>query len=307
MGKTNRRRRSSASPSCSPRATSTRCWSCTSPTRPSPPSRAQTVGRPRRDPQAALESFLAVKPRMEGTIEKVLEAGDTALVANRWRLSGTAPDGSPVQMAATSADVLRRRPDGSWGIVIDDPWGAAVAGGGPPAPPARRAGPPDPGEPRLPPREGLAALERAAAGGLRARGLPGGPRLLRLGAAAAVRGGRPPDRRGGSPRAALEADDDHDGALAERDGLVERHADESDRRATRVHLSREGLAASYRWPSACWPSSAPRPRRLWAARLGGDAARRWRGSRSSERRHRSRFRGAALASEPIFETHTASA
>jgi len=72
----------------------------------------------------ALESFLAVKPRMEGTIEKVLEAGDTALVANRWRLSGTAPDGSPVHMAATSADVLRRRADGSWRIVIDDPWGA---------------------------------------------------------------------------------------------------------------------------------------------------------------------------------------
>ena len=75
--------------------------------------------------RAALESFLAVKPRMEGTIEKVLVAGDTALVANRWRLSGTAPDGGPVEMAATSADVLRRRPDGSWGIVIDDPWGAA--------------------------------------------------------------------------------------------------------------------------------------------------------------------------------------
>jgi uncharacterized protein (TIGR02246 family) len=73
--------------------------------------------------RAALESFLAVRPRMEGSIEKVLEAGDTALVANRWRLSGTAPDGTPVEMAATSADVLRRRPDGSWGIVIDDPWG----------------------------------------------------------------------------------------------------------------------------------------------------------------------------------------
>jgi hypothetical protein len=28
-------------------------------------------------------------------------------------------------MAATSADVLRRRGDGSWGIVIDDPWGTA--------------------------------------------------------------------------------------------------------------------------------------------------------------------------------------
>ena len=75
--------------------------------------------------RAALESFLAVRPRMEGTIEKVLEAGDTALVVNRWRLSGTAPDGTPVQMGATSADVLRRRRDGSWGIVIDDPWGTS--------------------------------------------------------------------------------------------------------------------------------------------------------------------------------------
>ena len=73
----------------------------------------------------ALRGFLAVQPSMEGTIEKVLEAGDTALVANRWRLRGTAEDGSAVDMAATSADVLRRRPDGSWGIVIDDPWGAA--------------------------------------------------------------------------------------------------------------------------------------------------------------------------------------
>jgi uncharacterized protein (TIGR02246 family) len=76
--------------------------------------------------RAALSGFLAVKPRMTGRIEKVLRAGDTALVANRWSLIGTAPDGQPVSMGSTSADVLRRRPDGSWGIVIDDPWGAAV-------------------------------------------------------------------------------------------------------------------------------------------------------------------------------------
>ncbi len=75
--------------------------------------------------RSALGAFLAVQPRMTGTIEKVLRAGDTALVANRWNLSGTAPDGTPVEMASTSADVLRRRSDGSWGIVIDDPWGAA--------------------------------------------------------------------------------------------------------------------------------------------------------------------------------------
>ena len=74
--------------------------------------------------RAALRGFLAIAPRMEGTVEKVLEAGDTALVANRWRLTGTTPTGEPVEMAGTSADVLRRRDDGSWGILIDDPWGA---------------------------------------------------------------------------------------------------------------------------------------------------------------------------------------
>jgi ketosteroid isomerase-like protein len=67
-----------------------------------------------------------MSPRMAGSIEKVLEAGDTALVANRWRLTGTAADGSPIEMAGTSADVLRRRTDGSWGILIDDPWGVAA-------------------------------------------------------------------------------------------------------------------------------------------------------------------------------------
>jgi ketosteroid isomerase-like protein len=76
---------------------------------------------------AALEPFVAMRPRMRGTVQKVLEAGDTALVTYRWQLEGTGPDGSPIRMDGTSSDVLRRRPDGSWGVLIDDPWGAAGA------------------------------------------------------------------------------------------------------------------------------------------------------------------------------------
>ena len=76
--------------------------------------------------RAELERFAALQPRMTGSVEKVIEARDTALVAYRWQLEGTAPDGSPVDMAGTSADVLRRRPDGSWGVLIDDPWGAGA-------------------------------------------------------------------------------------------------------------------------------------------------------------------------------------
>lgn len=75
----------------------------------------------------ALRPFVAMRPRMTGEIAKVIHAGDTALVANRWTLRGTGPDGEPVEMAGTSADVLRRRPDGSWSIAIDDPWGAGAA------------------------------------------------------------------------------------------------------------------------------------------------------------------------------------
>jgi uncharacterized protein (TIGR02246 family) len=73
-----------------------------------------------------LERFVALAPRMSGEVESVLEAGDTALVTNRWRLEGTAPDGTPVEMASVSADVLRRRDDGSWGVLIDDPFGGAA-------------------------------------------------------------------------------------------------------------------------------------------------------------------------------------
>jgi ketosteroid isomerase-like protein len=54
-------------------------------------------------------------------------AGDTALVINAWTLAGTGPAAEPVRMAAKSADVLRRREDGSWGILIDDPWGGRTA------------------------------------------------------------------------------------------------------------------------------------------------------------------------------------
>lgn len=76
--------------------------------------------------RAALDQFIALKPRMEGKITKVLAAGDVALVVNRWQLEGTRADGAPVEMGGHSADVLRRAPDGDWRILIDDPWGGGI-------------------------------------------------------------------------------------------------------------------------------------------------------------------------------------
>jgi uncharacterized protein (TIGR02246 family) len=76
--------------------------------------------------RAELEQFVAIDPRMSGRVERVLQAGDIALVANRWQMQATAPDGSPIQLGGLSSDVLRRRSDGSWGVIIDDPYGAGA-------------------------------------------------------------------------------------------------------------------------------------------------------------------------------------
>ena len=66
----------------------------------------------------------------QGTI-KVLQTttvrnGDLALTHTRWQLD--IPSGDPMQ--ATSAEVVRRQPDGTWKYAIDNPWSGAVVAGG---------------------------------------------------------------------------------------------------------------------------------------------------------------------------------
>lgn len=82
------------------------------------------VARGREEIREALEGFTALSPTLSGDIVKVLETDDHAVVFNRWSLTGTAPDGSTVEMGGTSADVLRRDDSGQWRVLIDDPWGA---------------------------------------------------------------------------------------------------------------------------------------------------------------------------------------
>jgi ketosteroid isomerase-like protein len=74
----------------------------------------------------ALARLLALEPTITGKIQKVVEGDGTALVVNKWLLEGTGPDGAPIQMGGLSADVMRRRPDGSWRMLIDDPWGGGA-------------------------------------------------------------------------------------------------------------------------------------------------------------------------------------
>jgi len=76
--------------------------------------------------RAALNGFLALKPQLDLTSKKIVQADDIALVLSSWTLKGTDANRQPIEMAGQTSDVVRRQPDGTWLFVIDIPHGAEV-------------------------------------------------------------------------------------------------------------------------------------------------------------------------------------
>ena len=77
--------------------------------------------------RAALQGFLALKGHITLDTKLVVTVGDLAYLANTWSLRGTGPDGDPVVLGATTAEVARRQADGTWRYVIDNAWGDQAA------------------------------------------------------------------------------------------------------------------------------------------------------------------------------------
>jgi uncharacterized protein (TIGR02246 family) len=71
----------------------------------------------------SMQGFVNMRGKLESKIKRVLQASDLALVISEWSFSGTGPDGNPVNLASTATDVLRQQSDGTWRIIIDNPWG----------------------------------------------------------------------------------------------------------------------------------------------------------------------------------------
>ena len=59
---------------------------------------------------------------MEAKVKGVIQISNLALVNTEWSFSGTGPDGKPVNIAGKAMDVLRQQSDGTWRILIDNPW-----------------------------------------------------------------------------------------------------------------------------------------------------------------------------------------
>ena len=71
-----------------------------------------------------LAGFLAGKAQMMLTVARMIQSGDTALLLSKWVI--TSANGN-VESTGQTSDVVRRQPDGTWLLVIDNPYGAAAA------------------------------------------------------------------------------------------------------------------------------------------------------------------------------------
>jgi uncharacterized protein (TIGR02246 family) len=71
-----------------------------------------------------LGGFMALKGAIKhapGAL--VIRGEDVALIIANWTLNGTGPDGNPLTLTGQTADVVRKQPDGSWLLAIDNPFG----------------------------------------------------------------------------------------------------------------------------------------------------------------------------------------
>ena len=79
-----------------------------------------------REALNGLLSMFAGEPKFELRFGKAFEGGDDlALLLSRWTMTGSGQDGDPLELSGQTADVVRRQPDGSWRIAIDNPFGDA--------------------------------------------------------------------------------------------------------------------------------------------------------------------------------------
>ena len=72
------------------------------------------------------QQFRALNPDFSYSGHEVIVEGDIAVHFAPWTMTGTAPDGQAVTGEGLSVAVLRRQPDGSWKMIIDNPHGSRL-------------------------------------------------------------------------------------------------------------------------------------------------------------------------------------
>jgi ketosteroid isomerase-like protein len=77
----------------------------------------------------AIRENLSTLLGMHGTMvtepKRTIHSGDIALLLSSWTMTAPTPDGTAITITGQTTDVVRRQADGSWRIVIDNPYGNA--------------------------------------------------------------------------------------------------------------------------------------------------------------------------------------
>jgi uncharacterized protein (TIGR02246 family) len=66
--------------------------------------------------------ILAMQGRMSVRTRFTVEAGDVALLSNRWTFTAGGEE-----LSAVTAEIVHRQPDGGWLYVLDHPWAGSEA------------------------------------------------------------------------------------------------------------------------------------------------------------------------------------
>jgi ketosteroid isomerase-like protein len=69
-----------------------------------------------------LQAFVGTGGTMSIVATAAYTAGNISLAHSHWRLD--VPGGDP--MEGTTAEIVRRQPDGTWKYAIDNPWGGSI-------------------------------------------------------------------------------------------------------------------------------------------------------------------------------------
>jgi uncharacterized protein (TIGR02246 family) len=77
------------------------------------------------DIRAAAAPLFELQPHMTMVVQKKVETDGLALTHGRWEFVGTTADGNLMGLSGRDTMVSRRRSDGTWRIVLDDPLSPA--------------------------------------------------------------------------------------------------------------------------------------------------------------------------------------
>jgi ketosteroid isomerase-like protein len=71
----------------------------------------------------AFQDLINMGVKLEARAKRVLHAGDLALLITEWSINGTEPNDKPINLTGSGTIVFRRQSDGTWLMVIENPWG----------------------------------------------------------------------------------------------------------------------------------------------------------------------------------------